>query len=133
MSADPNTFQLVSLMKKRNSARNSEEVLITPDLLEELKILVPLIPSGGGFRTIQIRLNDMNRIEIYSESISKVSKKYGPVLARKLIDIEAGVLASYINLYMLSKGFHIRYHNNKKPEENDQRFVLELLLFEKDW
>ena len=134
MQTDPDTLQLVSLMQKRSSARNSKEITVTSELIKELKdMLVPLIPSGGNFRTVDVALNDMNRIEIYSKSISKVSAKYGPVLARKLIDIEAGVLASYINLIMLSKGFHIRYHNNQKPEENDKRYVLELLLFEKDW
>jgi hypothetical protein len=121
-------------MKKRSSARNSKEVLITPALVKELReSLVPLLPSGGGFRTVDMTLNDMNRIEIYSKSISKVAAKYGQSLARKLIDIEAGVLAAYINLIMLSKGFHIRYHNNQKSEHDDKRFVLELLLFEKDW
>jgi hypothetical protein len=121
-------------MQKRSSARNSKEITVTSDLVKELReMLVPLLPSGGGFRTVDITLNDMNRIEVYSKSVSKVSAKYGHALAQKLIDVEAGVLASYINLIMLTKGFHIRYHNNQKPDADDRRYVLELLLFEKDW
>lgn len=133
MESDNFIQELVQIMKMRSSARTSKEVLITPELVNELRtMLVPLLPSGGNFRTVDMRLNSMNRIEIYSKSISKVSKKYGEPLARKLIDIESGVLASYINLIMLAKGFHIRYLNNQKLEQDDVRFVLELMLLEKD-
>jgi hypothetical protein len=120
-------------MKKRSSARATPEIPATEELVLELRELVPLVPSGGGFRTVKIRLNSNNRIEIYSDSVETVAYKYGGVLSRKLIDVEAGVLASYINLYMISKGFHIRYYNSKKLETETERFVVELAVHEKDW
>lgn len=120
-------------MARRHSARALPEIMATIELVTELRNqLCPLIPSGGNFRTVDVRLNSMNRLEIYSKNISLVAAKYG-MTSRKLIDVEAGVLAAYINLYMMAKGFHIRYHNNQAPESNNERYILELLVFEKDW
>lgn len=131
MQDGPSIAQLVTIMNKRTSGRNSNEVLITPEFFNEIReTLLPTIPSGGGFRTVDIMLNNDNHIEVYSKSISKVAKKYGETLARKLIDIEGGVLAAHINLYVLVLGYQLRYLNNTKDDLNDERYVLELMLLD---
>jgi hypothetical protein len=133
MISNPTPEQLLNLMSERNSARDKEEIPVTNELLQELhQHVLGKIPSGGNFRTMGLGLSLDNRIQIISTPLTKPNTKYGVDRARRILDIEAGTLAAYINLYLLTKGYQTRYYFHNTPDGLNIRLILELAIYSKD-
>lgn len=133
MSSNLTSEQLLDLMSERNSARDKEEVPVTNELLQELQQnIIDKIPSGGNFRTLSLGLSLDNRIQIISAPLSKPNKKYGFDRAKRILDIEAGTLAAFINLYLMTKGYQCRYYFHNTPDGLNIRLILELAIYPKD-
>ena len=133
MISNPTSEQLLNLMSERNSARNKVEIPVTEDLLQELCVnVLNKIPSAGNFRTLSLGLSLDNRIQIIAAPLTKPHAKYGIERARKILDIEAGTLAAYVNLYLLTKGYQTRYYFHDTPDGLNIRLILELAIYSKD-
>jgi hypothetical protein len=133
MLSNPTPEQLLSLMSQRNSARDKQEVPVTNELLQELhQNVLNKIPSGGNFRTMSLGLSLDNRIQIIATPLTKPNNKYGVDNARRILDLEAGTLAAYINLYLLTKGYQSRYYFHNTPDGLNIRLILELAIYPKD-
>lgn len=125
--------KLLELMGQRNSARDKQEIPVTSDLLFEIQEKVlGKIPSTGNQRLLSLGLSLDNRIQIIAAPLTKSIKKYGEVNSKRLLDMEAGTLAAFINLYLLTKGYQTRYYFHNTPDGLNIRCILELAIFPKD-
>jgi hypothetical protein len=129
MSNPELTAQLVQLMSRRTSNRGGVVVEATPELAEELnRVVLPKIPSAGDLRTLLFGLGVNGRLQIISSPSGNVTQRYGADIGRRLLDMEAGTLAAYANLYLLSKGYQVRYVFTNTPDGQNVRLLLTLEL-----
>lgn len=128
----PTPEQLIYLMGQRNSARDKQEVPVTLEILAELQdFILDKIPSTGNLRPFTLGLSVTDRIQIIANPLDPHIKKYG-ANSKRLLDMEAGTLAAYINLFLLTKGYQTRYYFNNTPDGLNIRLILELALYPKD-
>lgn len=132
MATATTTEGLVLLMSQRNSARSKQETPATPELVIELNQVVrDKIPSAGGFRTLSFGLSIQGRVQIIASPLNLVITKYGAANIH-LLNLEAGTLAAFANLYLLSKGYQARYIYSNTLESQNVRLLMTLALYKKD-
>lgn len=123
------TEELVLLMQSRHSGRALIEVPATMQLADELNtVVVPTIPSAGGFRSLLFGLSATDRLQIISTPTRPTEAKYGPA-SNDLFNLEAGTLAAFANLYLLTKGYQARYIYTGTPESVNIRLLLTMALY----
>lgn len=100
---------LLHLMSSRSSGRDSPRVLADQDLVTSInELIVRKIPSGGDFRSIVVVLSESGNLAIVCKDIRPITYKYG-VFALELVLQEAGYLAAWVNLYLMTRGYHVLY------------------------
>ena len=129
----PTPEQMIYLMGQRSSARDKTEVPVTLELLAELQdFIVDKIPSTGNLRLLTLGLSVTDRIQIIATPLRPHVAKYGQASSKRLLDMEAGTLAAYINLFLLTKGYQTRYYFHNTPDGLNIRLILELAIYPKD-
>jgi hypothetical protein len=131
MQSQRATEELVLLMKARNSGRSLLEVPATMQLADELNtVVVPTIPSAGGFKPLLFGLSVMDRLQIIATPTRPTVQKYGHA-SNNLLNLEAGTLAAFANLYLMTRGYQVRYIYTGTPESTNIRLMLTLALYKK--
>jgi hypothetical protein len=116
-------------MARRTSNRGGEVVAATPELADELnRVVLSTIPSAGNLRTLVFGVGIDGRLQIICGNLRKVFDKYGVANGTRLLDMETGTLAAYANLYLLTKGYQVRYVYNATPDSQNIRLLLALEL-----
>jgi hypothetical protein len=128
----PTPEQMIYLMGQRSSSRDKTEVPVSFELLGELQdFILDKIPSTGNLRLLTLGLSVTDRLQIIATPLSTHVKKY-KINSKRLLDMEAGTLAAYINLFLLTKGYQTRYYFNNTPDGLNVRLILELAIYPKD-
>jgi hypothetical protein len=128
----PTPEQMIYLMGQRSSSRDKTEVPVSFELLGELQdFILDKIPSTGNLRLLTLGLSVTDRLQIIATPLSTHVAKY-KTNSKRLLDMEAGTLAAYINLFLLTKGYQTRYYFNNTPDGLNVRLILELAIYPKD-
>lgn len=117
-------------MAERNSGIDELEVTATPDIVNDLNLkILDKIPSYKRTRTLTFGLGIDHRIQIICTDISLVRTHENSTASDRLIDLEAGTLAAYANLYLMTRGYQVRYIFTNTPDSQNIRLVLTLALY----
>lgn len=115
-------------MAERSSNRDQPSITVTAELAAELnRELLPRIPSAGGFRTLMFGISVRGNLQIISSPMTRVTAKYGQH-SMDLLNLEAGTLAAYANLYLMTQGFQVRYIYTGTPAAQSTKLLLTLAV-----